>query len=77
LIRKRVRKPASSQVEYLSDAAAANDPIEGNFRDDGQWLNRPANLVVNPVNIYEQKEFMDVLCRCLADLPKRQAPIGT
>ena len=71
-IRKRVREQASDKVESLSDATA-NDPIEGNFKDDGQWLNRPAKWVVNPMKIYEQKEFMDVLYRCLADLPKRQA----
>jgi RNA polymerase sigma factor (sigma-70 family) len=40
-IRKRVREPASDKVESLSDAFA-NDPVEGNFKDGGGWLNRPA-----------------------------------
>ena len=71
-IRKRVREPASDKVESLSDASA-NDPIEGNFKDDGGWLNRPAKWDVNPMKIYEQKEFMDILYRCLSDLPERQA----
>jgi RNA polymerase sigma-70 factor (ECF subfamily) len=71
-IRKRVREPASDKVESLSDAFA-NDPIEGNFKDDGGWLNRPAKWDVNPMKIYEQKEFMDILYRCLSDLPERQA----
>jgi RNA polymerase sigma-70 factor (ECF subfamily) len=71
-IRKRVREPASDKVESLSDASAS-DPIEGNFKDDGGWLNRPAKWDVNPMKIYEQKEFMDILYRCLSDLPERQA----
>ena len=71
-IRKRVREPASDKVESLSDATAM-DPVEGNFKDDGEWLNRPSKWDVNPLKIYEQKEFMDVLYRCLADLPERQA----
>jgi RNA polymerase sigma-70 factor (ECF subfamily) len=32
-IRKRVREPAFDKVESLSDALA-NDPVEGNFKDD-------------------------------------------
>lgn len=71
-IRKRVREPASDKVESLSDASA-NDAVEGNFKDDGGWLNRPSKWDVNPMNIYEQKEFMDILYRCLANLPERQA----
>jgi len=71
-IRKKVREPASDNIESLSDAAA-NESIEGNFKDDGGWLNRPAKWDLNPMKIYEQKEFMDTLYRCLADLPKRQA----
>ena len=71
-IRKRVREPASDKVESLSDATA-NDPIEGNFKDDGGWRHRPAKWVVNPMKIYRQKEFMDVLYRCLSGLPERQA----
>lgn len=71
-IRKRVREPVSDKVESLSDAFA-NDPIEGNFKDSGGWLNRPAKWDVNPMKIYEQKEFMDILYRCLSDLPERQA----
>ena len=71
-IRKRVREQTSDKVESLSDATA-NDPIKGNFKDDGGWRHRPAKWVVNPMKIYEQKEFMDVLYRCLSDLPERQA----
>lgn len=71
-IRKRVREPASDKVESLSDALA-NDPAEGTFRDSGEWLNRPAKWDVDPMKVFEQKEFMAILYRCLADLPQRQA----
>jgi len=71
-IRQLIREPASDRVEALSDTFA-NDPVEGNFKDDGGWLNRPAKWDVNPMKIYEQKEFMAILYRCLADLPERQS----
>jgi RNA polymerase sigma-70 factor (ECF subfamily) len=71
-IRKRVREQTSDKVESLADATAI-DPIEGKFKDDGGWRHRPAKWVINPMKIYEQKEFMDVLYRCLSDLPERQA----
>ena len=75
-IRKRVREPASDKVESLSDALA-NDPAEGNFKDDGGWLNRPAKWDVDPMKIYEQKEFLAILYHCLAVLPERQADAFT
>ncbi len=71
-IRKRIREQASDKVEALSDAAA-QDIIDGDFRADGQWRHRPSKWLVNPMKVYEQKEFMDVLYSCLAALPKRQA----
>jgi len=71
-IRKRVREPVSDKVESLSDAFA-KDPIDGNFKNNGGWLNRPAKWDVDPSKIYEQKEFMDILYRCLSDLPERQS----
>ena len=71
-IRKRIREQASDKVEALSDAAA-QDIIDGDFKADGHWRHRPSKWLVNPMKVYEQKEFMDVLYSCLADLPKRQA----
>ena len=71
-IRKRVREQISDKLESISEAAEY-DPVAGNFKNDGQWRSRPAKWVVNPSKIYEQKEFMNVLYRCLAELPERQA----
>ena len=71
-IRKRIRESVSDKVESISDAFAG-DSHEGDFKDNGKWLNRPAKWDVNPMEIYEQKEFMDILYICLAGLPDRQA----
>ncbi len=71
-LRKRAREQASDKVEALSDAAAQS-AIDGEFKADGHWRHRPSKWLVNPMKVYEQKEFMDVLYSCLADLPQRQA----
>ena len=71
-IRKRVREQASDKVEALSDAAAQG-VIDSDFKANGQWHHRPSRWLVNPMKVYEQKEFMDVLYSCLAALPQRQA----
>jgi len=66
-IRKKIREPASNKIETLSDLADAD------FSDKGEWLIRPSKWAINPGEIYEQKEFLDVLYRCLAELPERLA----
>ena len=71
-IRKKVREQPSDKVEFLSDAAA-NEFVEGSFDRDGEWKDRPAEWAANPTKLYEQKEFIDILYRCLGELPERQA----
>ena len=71
-IRKKVREQASDKIESLLDAAA-NDPGEMGFNSRGGWKNAPAKWGANPTEIYEQKEFMDILYHCLGELPERQA----
>jgi len=71
-IRKRIREQTSDKVESMSDAAV-NDPIDAGFTDAGDWHIRPSKWTINPMKLYEQKEFMDVLYRCLSELPERQA----
>ncbi len=66
-IRKKIREPSTDKIEALTDTA---DP---DFDEGGKWQIRPSKWVVNPGNIYEQKEFLDVLYRCLAELPERMA----
>lgn len=66
-IRKKAREQTTDRIESLADA------IDGSFKADGNWERRPNKWSGNPGKIYEQKEFMNVLYRCLADLPARQA----
>lgn len=51
------------------------DYIDRQFDDRGHWRVRPNDWVVNPGVVYEQKEFLDVLFRCLAEIPDRLAEI--
>jgi RNA polymerase sigma-70 factor (ECF subfamily) len=66
-IRKKVREQPTDMIESLSDA------VDGSFKTDGKWELLPSKWSGTPGKIYEQKEFMDVLYRCLAELPDRQA----
>lgn len=66
-IRKKIREPSSDKIEVLTDQT---DP---DFNEQGEWQLRPSKWAVNPGRIYEQKEFLDVLYRCLAGVPERLA----
>ena len=66
-IRKKIREPSTDKIETLTDK---DDP---DFNEDGKWQMRPGKWAVNPGNLYEQKEFIDVLYHCLAELPERLA----
>jgi len=66
-IRKKIREPSSDKIEVLTDQT---DP---DFNEQGEWQLRPSRWAVNPGRIYEQKEFLDVLYRCLAGVPERLA----
>ncbi len=71
-IRKRVREQTSDKIESMHDTAA-NDPVDNSFNDKGDWQIRPSKWAIDPMKLYEQKEFMDVLYHCLGELPERQA----
>jgi len=71
-IRKQVREHTSDKVESMLNTAA-NDPVDSSFNDEGDWRIRPSKWAIDPMKLYEQKEFMDVLYHCLGELPKRQA----
>jgi RNA polymerase sigma-70 factor (ECF subfamily) len=71
-IRKKVREQPSDRVESLFDSAVygIDDDL---FNDRGDWKNPPLKWTGNPTKLYEQKEFIDILYRCLGELPERQA----
>jgi RNA polymerase sigma-70 factor (TIGR02943 family) len=51
------------------------ESIEDSFDDKGHWRAMPDDWAVNPEEAYEQKEFMQILFQCLANLPERLAEI--
>ena len=71
-IRKKIREQTSDKVETMRDTIG-HDSDDSSFNDDGGWHIHPAKWAVNPTKLYEQKEFIDILYRCLGELPERQA----
>jgi len=62
-----------SKEKPLNDWELDTDAIDARFDQDGAWKIRPKKWPDDPVKAYEQQEFMDILYRCLADLPRRLA----
>ena len=71
-IRKQVREHTTDKLESMLNTAA-NDPVDSSFNDEGDWRIRPSKWAIDPMKLYEQKEFMDILYQCLGELPERQA----
>jgi RNA polymerase sigma-70 factor (ECF subfamily) len=71
-IRKQVREHTSDKIESMLNTVA-NDPVDSSFNDEGDWRIRPSKWAIDPMKLYEQKEFMDILYQCLGELPQRQA----
>lgn len=66
-IRKKNREQPSDQLEKLAEID------DSSFSENGKWHLRPNKWAVRPDQVYQQKEFMETLYRCLADLPERLA----
>ena len=54
----------------VEDCAETTDKF---FSDNGKWRILPSSWDINPVEAYEQKEFMNALYQCLSQMPKRHA----
>jgi RNA polymerase sigma-70 factor (ECF subfamily) len=54
----------------IEDYAETTDKF---FSDNGKWQIQPTSWDINPVEAYEQKEFMDTFYQCLSEMPKRHA----
>jgi RNA polymerase sigma-70 factor (ECF subfamily) len=65
--RKYSKEQASEDIEAIGEA------IDSLFDNTGQWKIKPGKWYVNPMKIYEQKEFLSILYECLAKLPERLA----
>jgi len=66
-LRKKHREQVIEDIETVSEST------DGFFKNSGSWRIRPAKWDINPDKIFEQHEFMDVLLKCLAQLPERLA----
>lgn len=62
-----------NRVQAVEDIDAVGETVEGFFEKRGAWRLRPGNWDVHPGKILEQRQFMDTLYRCLAELPERLA----
>ncbi len=65
--RKYSREQATENIEAIGDS------IDSLFDYNGQWNIKPAKWTINPMKVYEQREFLNVLYKCLAKLPERLA----
>lgn len=70
-LRRKYRETPSDQVEAIADS---NDEL---FNEKGGWSVRPARWSVNPGKAHEQREFLDIFYKCLADIPDRLAEAFT
>ena len=68
-IRKRRRE------SIIDNEEALDRNLETYFNQDGNWRIHPHKWENNPIQYYEQKEFLDVLFECLSALPRRIAQI--
>jgi len=68
-IRKNVKEKSVENFDSLTDQ------VETTFDDQGKWQFRPQNWAGDPVKLYQQKEFMNILYRCLAQLHGRQSEV--
>lgn len=66
------KKSRSQPVENMDNFTEA---LDAQFDDKNQWKIKPGGWDSNPLKVYEQKEFIDTLYKCLADLPERLARV--
>ena len=64
------RKKYDRSGMNIEDFAETTDKF---FSDDGKWQIQPTSWDINPVEAYEQKEFIDTFYQCLSEMPQRLA----
>lgn len=68
-LRRKYREPVAASVDVDDDA------LDHLFDTRGHWQVKPAVWAQNPRKIIEQKEFLDIFYRCLAQIPSRLADV--
>ena len=66
-IRKKTKEQTTDRLENIAEID------DSSFSDNGKWHLHPNKWVINPDQVYQQKEFMETLYRCLSELPDRLA----
>ncbi len=66
------RRNTQKNVTVLEPETERSEPL---FDETGHWQSMPGQWQFNPGAAYEQKEFMDILYDCLANLPNRLSEI--
>lgn len=61
----------TQREQPFHDADTFPESIDDLFDKKGQWKEKPVKWTVNPLKLLEQKEFWEVLNRCLSELPER------
>lgn len=65
------RKKAKEQ--QIDDVEPHMNKLEDFFDQNGHWKIKPAKWNADPQKLFDQKEFIKVLHKCLSELPDRQA----
>ena len=66
-IRRKMKEQTTDKLEVIAEID------EQGFDENGKWHLRPNKWDIHPDTAYRQKEFMETLYRCLADIPDRLA----
>ena len=61
------------RVQTIEDIDAVGETVDAFYEKKGAWRIRPGNWDGNPAKVLEQRQFMDILYRCLSELPERLA----
>ena len=65
----------ASNRQITDDIEAVANNVEKMFYDNGHWRVFPNEWTIKPDVAFEQREFMDVLYKCISALPARLAEI--
>lgn len=66
-LRKKYKEPV------LEERVLDHQSLEDKFDSTGHWETGPAEWKGNPEKLLEQKSFMDIIRKCLLELPERPA----
>ena len=66
-----------SREETVEDIEPVADAVDAFFDETGRWRMKPANWTINPMKLFEQKEFWKIFRHCLSRLSHRLSQVFT